>query len=677
MNNVQEIPFAKLRPSPLNPRKDFDAQKIERLAISIDADGVLQNLTARPDPKNKGAFEIIAGACRWQAFERLVKTGKRKPEDGLPVQIKDPCSDRELVELAMIENLQRTDLHPLDEAEGFAKLRELGMKTDEMERLVPYTLRHIQLRLQLHDNLSPATKKGFRAEAFSLSMARVIAALCPDPKRQAKVVKMIGERYNHGYGSPSQLTETLRRESVPLSRAIFKREAYTGKVIVDDGMDDPDHVTVKPTKPVELAADVEQFRKLQLEAAEARRAKLAKTWSEAFLKEVTSNLWSPYYDNWEDGCKDKKKASAVVAVYPDGRVKTFTGLVMRDLRRSNGAAAGPKATPEQKAAAKAKAEAAGETAIPSKAGQVIAKHAKTRALRKALLEKGHHHAMIIACIGLITMGDTVALDHRHGNRNDDAIAAPEVEAVFGKFWPRLSKFVGRHNHIKPGDRRRLYIGYSDEGKAASLFRELSSWKPAEVQELFTALIAASIGTRPGHNFALEDGPLIRAMAQAVQPEVSEVWALDEAYMKTLSKSGQLRTATDLGLCKGSTGLPFKAEELGKKKTGDRIEIILHSKRSAAGAADYLPPLFHFASTDAEVRKNLKPKTPAAPTAAAKPKAAAKKAVKKPATKKATAKKTAARRKATSKPKVVASKANGKAAPAASPIEAIAAQKAAE
>ena len=652
MNALQEIPFEKLHPSALNPRREVDAERISALAKSIAADGVLQNLTARPHPEKEGAFEIIAGASRWQAFSQLVEAGTLQAGDTLPVKIKDPCSDRELLELAMIENLQRKDLHPLDEAEGYANLRKLGMKPSDMERLVPQTMRHIQLRLQLADNLTAATKKQFRAGKLSLAQCRVLAALCPDTKRQKTVVSLIG-RGDYNYRDPERLKQSLRRESVPLSYAIFDRAAYTGQVIVDsaenDSEDTPHHLR-RGKNPVELAGDVEQFWTLQRDAAEAKRTRLAELWASAEILEVQYNHWEPWNGGLEGGCKDRKKAQALVVIYPNGKVKEFKGLWPRG---SGGSSTGKKASPkspEEKAAAKAAAAAKGEDAIPSRAGQVIAKKAKTRALRAALIDAGHVPAMIAVCVGLIHRGEEIAIGFAGGHRNDDSMPSPEVEAVFVKFWPRLGKHVGRFDHVAPGDDGRHFISTDDRGKAAALFRELAEWKPGEIQELFTALVASSLGTRPGHFCELTDSPLIAAMAEALSPDVAAAWTLDEAYLKSLRKEGLVRVGRELGF--------QPVRPLTSLKTSELIAAILDDQKTDAGkkrAAGYLPPLFHFAATDAQVAKNLKPRLrPITPKAKAKPKAA-------PAKKKTT-KKAAPRKKTTAAKKPAPAKAaNGKAA----------------
>ncbi|HIC82215.1 MAG TPA: ParB/RepB/Spo0J family partition protein, partial [Kiloniellaceae bacterium] len=261
---TQEIAFANLHPSPLNPRTQVDPDKLAVLATSIESEGILQNLTARPHPKKAGHFEIIAGATRYLAFEKLVKAKKRQPSDTLPVRVKEPCSDLDVVELAIIENVQRDDLHPLDEAAGYAKLRELGKTPADIEKLIPQGKRHVQLRLQLHDNLTKDAKTAFRKGAFALQSARVLAALCPKG-RQDGVLKRIAAG-DHNYQSPAVLQSTLRDASIPLRHAIFPRDQYKGAVLVDEPENNLPDSDFECVERIELAADIEEFWRLQREA---------------------------------------------------------------------------------------------------------------------------------------------------------------------------------------------------------------------------------------------------------------------------------------------------------------------------------------------------------------------------------------------------------------------------
>lgn len=109
----REIAVQRITPSPFQPRRTFDEVKIEELAASIRSQGVIQPLIVRP----KGdEFELIAGERRWRA---AMKAGLSQ----VPVVIRD-ASDHEALQLALVENLQREDLNPIEEASGYRRLQE-------------------------------------------------------------------------------------------------------------------------------------------------------------------------------------------------------------------------------------------------------------------------------------------------------------------------------------------------------------------------------------------------------------------------------------------------------------------------------------------------------------------------------------------------------------------------
>src|SRR5688572_5967686 len=110
---VRELPLSSLRPNPYQPRTRMDEAELTDLASSMEASGLLQPIVVRP---RDGGFELIAGERRWRAAQRL---GWPK----IPAVVKE-VDDRTLLTLALIENLQRDDLSPIDQAAGYHRLAE-------------------------------------------------------------------------------------------------------------------------------------------------------------------------------------------------------------------------------------------------------------------------------------------------------------------------------------------------------------------------------------------------------------------------------------------------------------------------------------------------------------------------------------------------------------------------
>jgi ParB family chromosome partitioning protein len=123
---LRELAVSQIRPNPFQPRRSFDAAALTELAESIKASGLLQPLVVRA---NGAAFELIAGERRWRAVQQL---GWAR----VPVVVRE-ADDRDLLTLALIENLQRDDLTPIDEATGYQRLmEEFTMPQAEVARLV-------------------------------------------------------------------------------------------------------------------------------------------------------------------------------------------------------------------------------------------------------------------------------------------------------------------------------------------------------------------------------------------------------------------------------------------------------------------------------------------------------------------------------------------------------------
>ncbi len=112
--NLREIPIDQIASNPFQPRKNFKPQDLKELQESVETSGLLQPITVRPSPTNPKGYELIAGERRLRAVTNL---GWKK----ISALVKD-LTDQEILTLALIENLQRSDLNPVEEAEGYNQL---------------------------------------------------------------------------------------------------------------------------------------------------------------------------------------------------------------------------------------------------------------------------------------------------------------------------------------------------------------------------------------------------------------------------------------------------------------------------------------------------------------------------------------------------------------------------
>ncbi|GIK97960.1 MAG: chromosome partitioning protein ParB [Alphaproteobacteria bacterium] len=136
------VPIELVHPGPFQPRQRFDDAQLQALAESIRANGILQPILVRRHPQTPNAFEIVAGERRWRAAQiaRLHE---------VPVVIRE-LGDREALELAIVENVQRQDLSPLEEAEGYRRLlEEFGNTQEELAKHVGKSRSHIANTMRL------------------------------------------------------------------------------------------------------------------------------------------------------------------------------------------------------------------------------------------------------------------------------------------------------------------------------------------------------------------------------------------------------------------------------------------------------------------------------------------------------------------------------------------------
>ncbi len=136
------VPIAQVKSSALNPRKDFRDDELAELAESIRTKGLVQPIIVRPDPASAGDFEIVAGERRWRAAQ---KAGIHT----IPVIVRE-LTDKEVLELAIIENVQRQDLNAIEEASGYRDLIErFSYNQEQVSEIIGKSRSHVANTLRL------------------------------------------------------------------------------------------------------------------------------------------------------------------------------------------------------------------------------------------------------------------------------------------------------------------------------------------------------------------------------------------------------------------------------------------------------------------------------------------------------------------------------------------------
>ncbi len=205
----QSLPIYKVEPNPDQPRKEFDPEELENLAESIRVHGLIQPLTVREMPT--GYYQIIAGERRWRAA-RLAKLSE------VPVVVID-ADDRKAMELALIENLQRQDLNPVEEALGYKTLMEdYGLTQEEAAARVGKSRPAVANALRLL-GLNPEVLELVRTGSLTAGHARAIAGLKSEKKQLEAAKKVIA--LSLSVRQTETLCKNMEKEPAPKKEEVF------------------------------------------------------------------------------------------------------------------------------------------------------------------------------------------------------------------------------------------------------------------------------------------------------------------------------------------------------------------------------------------------------------------------------------------------------------------------
>lgn len=182
---IQTLPVASLRPNRFQPRTHFDEAAIEELAESIRAQGVIQPIVVAPDTEGEG-YLIVAGERRWRA-------SKRAGLEMVPVVIRQVADDRELLELALVENLQRSDLNPLEEGEAYQMLQEkFSLSQEEIATRVGKARTTVTNALRLL-RLPEEVREMLRGGQLSAGQARPLLGMATSEEQIALAERAVRE----------------------------------------------------------------------------------------------------------------------------------------------------------------------------------------------------------------------------------------------------------------------------------------------------------------------------------------------------------------------------------------------------------------------------------------------------------------------------------------------------
>ncbi len=212
-NEIVELPLAELRANPYQPRKTFDEAKLEELAISIKEHGVLQPIIAKKSIKG---YDIVAG-------ERRVKASRLAGLTTIPAIIKD-FTDEAMMEIAILENLQRENLSPLEEAVAYKKLQDsLSLTQDMLAHRLGKSRSYITNMIGLL-NLPEEVKDFITTNQISMGHARVLSKLSDREQIKRLAEKIVDEDL-----SVRALEELTTKEKYPRRREMKRKATIDGE----------------------------------------------------------------------------------------------------------------------------------------------------------------------------------------------------------------------------------------------------------------------------------------------------------------------------------------------------------------------------------------------------------------------------------------------------------------
>lgn len=203
------IPIEFIRANPNQPRRHFDPEQIDSLVASIKERGILQPILVRKDPAEPSRYEIIAGERRWRAAQSAQL-------HEVPVIIKD-LNDQDSFEIALIENIQREDLNPLEEAEGYRRLAdEFSHTQDAISKAIGKSRSHVANMMRLLA-LPDGVKQMLAAGDLSMGHARALLnAEDPDALAREIIKKGLNVR---------QTEKLINRKSKPDGQKVSEAES--------------------------------------------------------------------------------------------------------------------------------------------------------------------------------------------------------------------------------------------------------------------------------------------------------------------------------------------------------------------------------------------------------------------------------------------------------------------
>lgn len=557
--NIQTVSLSQLVPSRFNPRKKFDAVSIEGLAASIKTDGLLQNLVAQPlEGKGKNqSFGIVSGERRYRALKLLDERGELPDGFTIPVEIRDELNEGDSLRLSTVENLQRANLAPLEEAAALTKLVHKGTTLEEVVAQTGLSASTIKRRLALN-GLCKEAKKALRDNSINLAQAEALTL--GDHDRQRNVLEDLAR--GHGGYSASDIREHLLDDRPTVADAIFPQEQYTGTITTD----------LFAESETSYFDDAEQFHTLQKEAVE----KLAEEHREkAAWVEVTNAYSIP---GWQyRPAKKREKGGVLINLSPNGKVEVRERLVPHSIDKTTR----DETTENPLAPVKAKA------AYAAPLCRYIAHH-KSAAVQEILLSnprKAKEVAAVKALIALRPHACLVAL----AQEADPQTAYNVLDAHARLHAQRLGIVVEEDDLVWNQFPR---PGYED----VDLYEAIKGLSDHQLDELHTLLAALSFGQGMCDRFDTGN-TLFNRVAQDLGIDMKNHWKPNRSFLERRNTKQLVTVAKECGYAERVSLInKFKKSELVAG-----LERYFTESATDTQATNWLPEVMQFPAINPDAK----------------------------------------------------------------------------
>jgi ParB family chromosome partitioning protein len=535
--NMQSVSLSALEASGANPRRKFDRKAIEGLAASIRTDGLLHNLVVKPLRGKRNRFEIVAGEMRFKAMKLLEDRGELPEDFEVKVEVRDDLSKDDALRIATVENLQRQNMTPLEEAAALTKLVHKGVTLDDVVAQTGLSASTIKRRLALNALCADA-KKALTKGTVSLSQAEALTLGSKDA--QQRILERISEG---GEFSADEIRGSLLDDRPTVAMAIFPAEKYTGTITTDLFAEDE----------TTYYDDTEQFFALQREAVEAlvKHHQATSAWVE-----VTEEYNVP---DWRyRKAKKKEPKGVLINLSPSGEVEVIEGLAKTKMDDDTAEAIA------ENPIAPAKAKAAYSKPLC----QYIAHH-KTAALAEILLSspRAAQEVMVVKKLAAF--------------RPHPAIRAFEKETApqgaYGVLEAQARSFAGKLGFAIEEDESVWQNFPPYRLNELAIYEAVRGLSDHDLNGLQTLLTALSFSQESSDRLDAKDS-LFNRVARDLAVNMTNHWRPDAAFLAKRNREQLVAVAI-------GSGYVDAIGQLSKYKKADLVNALARYFESAKAASD--------------------------------------------------------------------------------------------